>query len=116
MLSVIFFLVRTHFPVPRSRIYARRRISDSRFRVSRKQMTKPLPPEARLQSLGEEIANSLSSGIGLMTVIAGIPLLVGSAPRESRYICGMQVREGVRDRFSDGGPKSSSLLRLQWPL
>jgi hemolysin III len=42
-------------------------------------MTKPLPPEGRLQSLGEEIANSLSSGIGLMAVIAGIPLLVGSA-------------------------------------
>jgi hemolysin III len=42
-------------------------------------MTKPLPPEGRLQSLGEEIANSLSSGIGLMAVIAGIPLLLGSA-------------------------------------
>src|SRR5215471_15657830 len=42
-------------------------------------MTKPLLPEGRLQSLGEEIANSLSSGIGLMAVIAGIPLLVGSA-------------------------------------
>ena len=42
-------------------------------------MTKPLPPEIRPQSLGEEIANSLSSGIGLMAVIAGIPLLVGSA-------------------------------------
>jgi hemolysin III len=42
-------------------------------------MTKPLPLEGRLQSSGEEIANSLSSGIGLMAVIAGIPLLVGSA-------------------------------------
>ena len=42
-------------------------------------MSKPLRPEARLQSLGEEIANSLSSGIGLLAVIAGIPLLVGSA-------------------------------------
>ena len=42
-------------------------------------MTKPLLPEGRLQSLGEEIANSLSSGIGLMAVVAGIPLLVGSA-------------------------------------
>ena len=41
-------------------------------------MTKPLLPEGRLQSLGEEIANSLSSGIGLIAVIAGIPLLVGS--------------------------------------
>ena len=47
--------------------------------MSRIQMTKLLPPEGRLQSLGEEIANSLSSGIGLMAVIAGIPLLVGSA-------------------------------------
>jgi predicted membrane channel-forming protein YqfA (hemolysin III family) len=46
---------------------------------SRIQVTKPLPPAGRLQSLGEEIANSLSSGIGLMAVIAGIPLLVGSA-------------------------------------
>jgi len=42
-------------------------------------MTKPLPPQGRLQSFGEEIANSVSSGIGLMAVIAGIPLLVGSA-------------------------------------
>ena len=42
-------------------------------------MTKPLLPEGRLQSLGEEIANSLSSGIELMAVIAGIPLLVDSA-------------------------------------
>jgi hemolysin III len=42
-------------------------------------MTKSLPSEGRSQTLGEEIANSLSSGIGLMMVIAGIPLLVGSA-------------------------------------
>jgi hemolysin III len=42
-------------------------------------MTKLLPPEVRLQSWGEEIANSLSSGIGLIAIIAGIPLLVGSA-------------------------------------
>ena len=42
-------------------------------------LTKLLPPERRLQSLGEEIANSLTSGIGLMAVIAGIPLVVGSA-------------------------------------
>jgi hypothetical protein len=59
--------------------YSRRGTSDAGFRVSRIQMTKPLPPEVRLQSLGEEIANSLSSGIGLMAVIAGIPLLFGSA-------------------------------------
>ena len=42
-------------------------------------MTKLLPPEVRLQSWREEIANSLSSGIGLIAIIAGIPLLVGSA-------------------------------------
>jgi len=42
-------------------------------------MTRPLLPEGRLQSLGEEIANSLSSAIGLMAIIAGLPLLVGSA-------------------------------------
>ena len=45
-------------------------VRDVPFRVSRIQMTKLLPPEGRLQSLGEEIANSLSSGIGLMAVIA----------------------------------------------
>ena len=43
------------------------------------QMKRPLPTEGRSQSSGEEIANSLSSGIGLMAVIAGIPLLVSSA-------------------------------------
>jgi hemolysin III len=42
-------------------------------------MAKPLASERRSQTLGEEIANSVSSGVGLLAVIAGIPLLVGSA-------------------------------------
>jgi hemolysin III len=44
-------------------------------------MAKPLAPERRAQTLGEEIANSVSSGVALLAVIAVIPLLVGSAIR-----------------------------------
>jgi hemolysin III len=33
----------------------------------------------RAQTSGEEIANSVSSGVGLLAIIGGIPLLVGSA-------------------------------------
>jgi hemolysin III len=39
----------------------------------------PLASERRPQTLGEEIANSVSAGFGLLAVIAGIPLLVHSA-------------------------------------
>ena len=42
-------------------------------------MTKSLPPQGRLQSLSEEIANSVSSAIGLLAVITAIPFLVASA-------------------------------------
>ena len=35
--------------------------------------------EERLQSLGEEIANSVSAGAGLIAAIAGIPLLLAFA-------------------------------------
>jgi hemolysin III len=42
-------------------------------------MAKPLASVRRRQTPGEEIANSVSSGVGLLAVIAGIPLLVGSA-------------------------------------
>ena len=48
--------------------------------MSEVRMTKPLASERRRpQTLGEEIANSVSSAVGLLAVIAGIPLLVGSA-------------------------------------
>ncbi len=42
-------------------------------------MAHPFASERRPQTLREEIANSVSSGVGLLAVIAGIPLLVGSA-------------------------------------
>src|SRR6185369_14780310 len=42
-------------------------------------MAKALTSVRRPQTLGEEIANSISSGVGLLAVLAGIPLLVGSA-------------------------------------
>jgi hemolysin III len=42
-------------------------------------MAKPLTSERRPQTLGEEIANSISAGMGLLAVIAGIPLLIDSA-------------------------------------
>jgi hemolysin III len=41
-------------------------------------MAKPVRSGRRQQTSSEEIANSVSSGIGLLAVIAGIPLLVGS--------------------------------------
>ncbi len=50
------------------------------------QMRKRLPPERRSQTFGEEIANSVSSGIALMAVIAGVPMLVDSAiQRQNEY-------------------------------
>ena len=42
-------------------------------------MIKTLGGEERVQSRREEIANSVSSGIGLVAVIGGIPFLLGSA-------------------------------------
>jgi hemolysin III len=42
-------------------------------------ITRTLAPEKRRQSLGEEIANSVSSGLCLMAILAGIPFLLHSA-------------------------------------
>jgi hemolysin III len=42
-------------------------------------MAKALTSVRRPQTLGEEIANSISSGVGLLAVLVGIPMLVGSA-------------------------------------
>jgi hemolysin III len=42
---------------------------------------KTLVTEERVQSLREEIANSVSSGVGLVAIIGGIPFLLGSAIR-----------------------------------
>jgi hemolysin III len=42
-------------------------------------MAKPLVSDRRPQTLREEIANSVSSGVGLLAVIGGIPLLINSA-------------------------------------
>lgn len=47
--------------------------------MSEAQMAKALASEWRPQTLREEVANSVSSGVGLLAVMAGIPLLVGSA-------------------------------------
>jgi hemolysin III len=49
-------------------------------------MAKPLASKWRRQTLGEEIANSVSAGVGLLAAIAGIPLLVGSAIRRGNGI------------------------------
>ena len=43
-------------------------------------MNERVTREERLQSPGEEIANSLSAGAGLIAAIAGIPLLLVSQP------------------------------------
>ena len=42
-------------------------------------MNERVTREERLQSLGEEIANSVSAGAGLIAAIAGIPLLLAFA-------------------------------------
>src|ERR1700722_16005666 len=42
-------------------------------------MAKPIASARRPQTSGEEIANSVSSGVGLLAVMAGIPLLIDSA-------------------------------------
>jgi len=42
-------------------------------------MVKPVRSGWRPQTSGEEIANSVSSGVGLLAIIGGIPLLVGVA-------------------------------------
>jgi hemolysin III len=42
-------------------------------------MVKTLVTEERVQSRREEIANSVSSGVGLVSIIGGIPFLIGSA-------------------------------------
>ena len=41
-------------------------------------MVKTLVTEERVQSRREEIANSVSSGVGLVAIIGGIPFLLGS--------------------------------------
>jgi len=43
--------------------------------------TRPLATNERPQSLGEEIANSISHGIGLLAALAAFPILVASASR-----------------------------------
>ena len=54
--------------------------------MSQIQMAKPLASKWRPQTLGEEIANSVSAGAGLLAAIGGIPLLVGSAIRRGNEI------------------------------
>jgi hemolysin III len=49
--------------------------------VSEVRMAKPVASGRRPQTSGEEIANSISSGVGLLAVIGGIPLLLGAAIR-----------------------------------
>jgi len=49
--------------------------------MSEVRFAKPVASIRRPQTSGEEIANSVSSGVGLLAVIAGIPLLVDSAIR-----------------------------------
>jgi hemolysin III len=44
-------------------------------------MTKSLASQKRVQSLGEEIANSVSHGLGFLAVVAVCPILIVSAVR-----------------------------------
>lgn len=56
-------------------------------------MNIPLAASGRGQSSGEELANSISHGIGLIAVIVGIPFLVMHAIRygEARSIVGVSI-------------------------
>jgi len=47
--------------------------------MSELRTAKPLKSGRRPQTVKEEIANSVSAGVGLLAVMAGIPLLVGAA-------------------------------------
>jgi hemolysin III len=47
--------------------------------MSEIRMAKALTSARRAQTSGEEIANSVSSGVGLLAVLAGTPMLVASA-------------------------------------
>ena len=51
------------------------------------------PPAARHQSLGEEIANSVSHGLGLLAAIVATPFLISSAVRrgDAAFIAGASV-------------------------
>lgn len=57
----------------------RRGSGDSNSHVSEIRMEKPVASKRRPQTFGEEIANSVSAGVGLLAVVAGIPLLFISA-------------------------------------
>src|SRR5271166_5830044 len=52
---------------------------DSNSHVPEISMEKPVASKRRPQTFGEEIANSVSAGVGLLAVTAGIPLLVTAA-------------------------------------
>lgn len=56
-------------------------------------MTKSLASQKRIQSLGEEIANSISHGVGFLAAVAVPPILVVSAVRhdDSSAIVGASV-------------------------
>ena len=45
-------------------------------------MTTPLEGQERAQSLGEEVANSVSHGLGLLAAIAALPVLIVAAAQD----------------------------------
>src|ERR1035438_551601 len=51
------------------------------------------PASERLQSLGEEIANSISHGIGVLAALIGIPFLILRATRTGNagFVVGVSV-------------------------
>ncbi len=53
--------------------------------VADRLMNERVTCERRFQSPGEEIANSVSAGVGLIAAIAGVPLLLASASRRGSY-------------------------------
>ena len=52
-------------------------------------MEELLPGCLRRQSLGEEIANSVSHGLGLLIVLVFMPILIMTAARQGGIVAGI---------------------------
>jgi hemolysin III len=64
-------------------------------RVALRPMSKTMASQERFQSPGEEIANSVSSGVALLAILCGIPFLYGSAIHHgARNLTGVIIFSG----------------------
>jgi hemolysin III len=64
----------------------------SPWTTNRRLRQEPWPSEDRPQSLGEEIANSVSHGVGCLAAVAAVPILiVAASPRGSVAVAGATI-------------------------